>query len=295
MSTLPTCTVIIPTLDRPRALAACLDGLAALDYPSQRLQVVVVDDGSRVPITIDDATRRTLLVDLTRHERAAGPAAARNAGAERAAGELLAFIDDDCVPRPDWLRRLAERWATGPERGVGGHTRNAFASNLCSSAAQLIIDIGYLQNNHGDADRRWFTTNNLAVAADDFRALGGFDTVYRTAEDRDFCSRWAESGRRLAYEPAAIVEHRNAMRLAGFARVHFAYGRGAYRFHRDRRRRGRPVKIEWSYYTRLASEPFRREGLGRAAKLLGLLAVWNLSNTIGFVWEGLSSVRSRQP
>ena len=113
---------------------------------------------------------------------------------------------------------------------------NALAGNLCSAAAQLVIDVGYRQNNHGAADRRWFTTNNLAVAADGFRALGGFDPSYRTAEDRDFCSRWAESGRRLAYEPAAVVEHRNALGLFGFARLHFAYGRGAYRFHRDRRR-----------------------------------------------------------
>jgi glycosyltransferase involved in cell wall biosynthesis len=287
--------VIVPTLDRPRALAACLDGLAALDYPAQRLQVVVVDDGSREPVAINDAARRSPRIELVRNERAGGPAAARNAGAERAEGDLLAFIDDDCVPRPDWLRRLAERWIAGPEQGVGGCTRNALAANACSSAAQLIIDIGYLQNNHGDSDRRWFTTNNLAVAADGFRALGGFDPAYRTAEDRDFCSRWAESGRRLAYEPAAIVEHRNAMRLAEFARVHFAYGRGAYRFHRDRRQRGRPVRIEWSYYKRLVSEPFRREPLGRAATLLGLLAIWNVSNTMGFVWESLSSTRARQP
>ena len=256
---------------------------------------MIVDDGSRTPVTPpSSAATRSLRVELLRQPRA-GPAAARNAGARRASGELLAFIDDDCVPRTDWLRRLAERFRSGPEEGVGGHTMNALSENLCSAAAQLVIDVGYRQNNHGDAERRWFTTNNLAVAADGFRAVGGFDPTYRTAEDRDFCSRWAESGRRLAYEPAAVVEHHNALGLLGFARLHFAYGRGAYRFHRDRRQRGAPVRIEGSYYSRLAREPFRRERSARAATLLGLLVLWHFSNTAGFVWEGLRSTRPRRP
>jgi glycosyltransferase involved in cell wall biosynthesis len=289
---LPSCTVIVPTFDRPRALAACLDGLTDLDYPKDRLQVVVVDDGSQPPATTSShGERPTLGIELVRQHHA-GPAAARNRGAERATGELLAFIDDDCVPRSDWLRRLAERWRAGDEQGVGGQTMNALAGNLCSEAAQLVIDVGYRQNNHGAPERRWFTTNNLAVAADDFRALGGFDPSYLTAEDRDFCSRWGESGRRLAWEPAAVVEHRNRLGLASFARLHFAYGRGAYRFHRDRRRRGAPIRIEGGYYSRLAREPFRRERAGRAATLLALLVVWHLSNSAGYAWEGLRSTRA---
>jgi hypothetical protein len=124
--------------------------------------------------------------------------------------------------------------------------------------------------------------------------LRGFDSSYRTAEDRDFCSRWAESGRRLAFEPAAVVEHHNALGLLGFVCLHFAYGRGAYRFHRDRRERGAPVRIEGSYYSRLAREPFRRERSARAAPLLALLVLWHVANTAGFVWEGLRTARPRR-
>jgi GT2 family glycosyltransferase len=286
---LPTCTVIVPTLDRPGPLAACLDGLAGLDYPADRLQVVVVDDGSRTPVDAR-AIEARFPVEVLRRERG-GPAAARNHGALNATGELLAFVDDDCVPRPDWLRRLGERFIAGPERGVGGRTVNGVPANPYSDAAQLVIDVGYLQNA-GDAARRWFATNNLAVAADGFRALGGFDASYRTAEDRDFCSRWAESGRRLAYEPAAVVEHFSALDLRRFTRLHFAYGRGAYRFHRDRRRRGRPVPIEGSYYAKLAREPFRRATLPRAVALETLLLIWHLANTAGFVWEWSRSART---
>jgi glycosyltransferase involved in cell wall biosynthesis len=295
MSELPACTVIVPTLDRPRPLATCLQALARLDYPEDRLQVVVVDDGSATPLeasVLGDHGPRDLTV--LRQERA-GPAAARNAGAAHATGALLAFVDDDCVPRSDWLRRIAQRWVAGPEEGVGGRTVNALPHNLCSAAAQLVIDVGYRQNNddHGDASRRWFTTNNLAVAAAGFREVGGFDPSYRTAEDRDFCSRWAESGRRLAHEPAAVVEHAKPLDVSGFARLHFAYGRGAYRYHRGRRQRGRPVAIESSYYAKLVRAPFQREGPGRAVSLAGLLLLWHVASTAGFLFEWARVTRPR--
>ena len=166
---------------------------------------------------------------------------------------------------------------------MGGRTVNALSESLCAEAAQLVIDVGYAQNSA--PERRWFTTNNLLVPADGFRALGGFDASYRTAEDRDFCARWLESGRRMAYEPTAIVEHERRMDLAEFTTLHFAYGRGAFRFHRDRRLRGKPVAVEPSYYAALVHEAWHRGGPARAAALEGLLLVWHAANTAGFVYE----------
>ncbi len=278
MSERPACSVIVPTRDRPDHLRSCLGGIAALDYPQELLQVIVVDDSGTSASVVDVGSG----VELVNTDRV-GPAGARNAGVERSEGVLLAFIDDDCYPRPDWLGRLVTRWQEAPAQAVGGHTLNGLADNVYAEAAQLVIDVGYAQNSA--PERRWFTTNNLVVPADGFRELGGFDASYRTAEDRDFCARWLESGRRLAYEPTALVEHRHSMNLAEFAAMHFRYGRGAYRFHRDRRRRGAPVAIEPSYYAALAKEALAREGARQAAALEGLLLVWHGANTAGFVYE----------
>jgi glycosyltransferase involved in cell wall biosynthesis len=283
----PLVSVVIPTRDRPDALRSCLESLAALEYPRSRLQVIVVDDGSREPTTVDGGD-----VAVVRTP-GLGPAGARNAGVERARGEALAFVDDDCRPRPDWLTRMVGRWRQAPEHAVGGLTVNALGASLCVEAAQLVIDVGYEQN--AAADRRWFTTNNLLVPADGFRKLGGFDANYSTAEDRDFCARWLASGRRMTYEPDAVVEHARTMDLAGFAAMHFRYGRGAFRFHRDRRREGSPVAVEPSYYAALAREAFvRGASLGRAAALEGLLLVWHVANTAGFLYEWGQSRLNRQ-
>jgi glycosyltransferase involved in cell wall biosynthesis len=280
MIQLPSCSVIVPTHDRPEQLRLCLEGLSELDYPKDRLQVIVVDDGGGEAV-VEPISQAFELVTTNR----VGPAAARNAGVEHATGELLAFIDDDCRPHHDWLGRLAARYREAPDEAVGGRTVNALRESLCSEAAQLVIDVGYVQNNLGVPDRRWFTTNNLVVPKAGFDAIGGFDARYRTAEDRDFCSRWTESGRAMSYEPDAVVEHFRRLDLAEFAAMHFAYGRGAFRYHRDRRDRGHPVAVEPGYYLALAREALRRGSGSRAAALEGLLVVWHLSNTAGFLSE----------
>src|SRR5437870_3627411 len=92
----PTFSIIVPTFQRPVQLATCLQALAGLRYPRERFEVFVVDDGSSVPPSDVVARIRgeiniTLLI-----QHHSGPAAARNAGAERARGHVLAFTDDDC-------------------------------------------------------------------------------------------------------------------------------------------------------------------------------------------------------
>jgi glycosyltransferase involved in cell wall biosynthesis len=291
VSTAPFCSVIVPTYDRSRALRACLESLGGLDYPRDRYEVVVVNDGGGDSLdAVLDPWRGKLNVTLVSQPRS-GPAAARNAGVACAGGELIAFTDDDCRVRPDWLRRLAERWSLGPEEAVGGRTVNALPRNAYSTAAQLIIDVGYRQNNTGSGDRRWFTTNNLAVSAEGFHAVAGFDPSFKTAEDRDFCSRWLADGLRMGYEPQAVVEHAHELTLRSFVGLNFAYGRGAFHYHDRQRRRGRPVPIEPSFYAALARAPLEDEGGRRLVALEALLVIWHVSNTAGFLWEwGRSSV-----
>jgi glycosyltransferase involved in cell wall biosynthesis len=274
VSNAPSCSIVVPTYERPAALRGCLESLAALDYPRERFEVIVVDDGGRVPL---GAVVEPFRVELVAQARG-GPAAARNAGVARAGGDLFAFTDDDCRPRPDWLRRLADRFRAAPEEATGGRTVNVLGRNPFSRAAQLVIDVGYRQNNEGPDDRRWFTTNNLAVPAAGFRAVGGFDPSFRTAEDRDFCARWTAHGLRMSYEPEAVVEHAHDLTLAGFTRMYFDYGRGSFRHHRKQRRSGRPVPVEPSFYVTLTREA------GRAGLLRPLL-LWHVAHTAGFAWE----------
>ncbi len=247
----------------------------------------MVDDGGGLAAAgLTTAFRdRLRLVLLTQPH--GGPAAARNLGAAHAQGELLLFTDDDCMPDPRWLQVLARRFVEAPERAAGGNTVNVLDDNLYASTSQLIIDVGYAHNNGGADTARFFTTNNLAVPAAGFRLVGGFDPSFQTSEDREFCTRWIDHGLRLDFDPSAVVNHAHDLSFRTFCRQHFAYGRGALRYHTKQARRANRVRIEPAYYRELVRAPFRRERPGKALVITALLGVWHVTNTAGFVFEWL--------
>jgi len=292
----PSISVIVPTFGRPRELRECLDAIARLDYPRDRYEVVVVDDGSNPPVEPwADAAAPGLRVRWLRQENA-GPAAARNAGARAAAGEILAFTDDDCRPASDWLPAFAAALSREPRALCGGTTTNALEDNACSVASHAIVDVAVDHLHAGGDDLRFFPSNNLALRADGFAAIGGFDASFRTAEDRDLCDRWLRAGRPLVRAPAAKVEHRHVLSLGGFWRQHFGYGRGAYRLHRARSRRGAPPYVpDLGCYAKVFRRPVSAGRPGVAVGALALLCVWQLANAAGFLWEAAVGERRRAP
>src|SRR5436305_5803487 len=96
-------SVVIPTHDRPEGLARLLAGLHRQTVAPARFEVIVVDDGSSEPAVVDSGE---LWVRVLRHEQPRGPAAARNSGWRAASGDIVAFIDDDCVPSERWLEEV---------------------------------------------------------------------------------------------------------------------------------------------------------------------------------------------
>ncbi len=284
----PDVSVVIPTHGRPERLARCLEALAEQDLPRDRFEVIVVDDGSPVsPTDAVDSVAGRIETQLLRQPQS-GPAGARNTGAARARGGLLAFTDDDCVPDRGWLRVLHETAAATPGAGVGGYTRNLLTGNLCSAASQLLIDYLYERFNRNPEDATFFASNNLALPTESFRRLGGFAETFPlpAGEDRELCDRWRYEGLRLVYAPEATIGHQHALDLAHFWRQHFRYGRGAHEFRRIRMQRGEGVGFEGlSFYTRLIAFPFSRAAWPRALALSGLLFLSQVANTAGFLWQ----------
>lgn len=287
-TSLPFVSVVVPTYRRPQHLAGCLEALARQDYPADRFEVVAVDDGSPEPLT-DVVARwgdRMNLVLLVQEN--AGPAAARNAGAARARGDLLAFTDDDCAPRPGWLRGLAECAASAEGRGIGGHTENALVANRYAEASQMLVDYLYAWYNARPEGPRFFTSNNLAVPASLFREVGGFpvDFPFAAGEDREFCDRWLHRGYALTYVPEAVVEHSHELDLRGFLRQHFSYGRGACLFQRARAARGERTRVEpLSFYWGILAWPLRRPQSRGRWSAMGLLVLTQVANAAGFFWQ----------
>lgn len=288
----PVFSIVVPTFERPRQLAGCLHALARLDYARDHFEVIVVDDGGRTPLVnviapFHDRLSVTLLTQPN-----AGPAVARNTGAAQAKGQFLAFTDDDCRPAPDWLKSLGVRLAKDPDCIIGGHTINALPDNPYSSASQILIDYLYSYYNADPHRARFLTSNNLALAADHFRAIGGFDTTFPLAagEDRELCDRWVHSGYQLTYAPEILIYHAHALTFRTFWRQHFHYGRGAFCFHQARgQRTQKSIKLEpLSFYQNLLRQPFSEGRGGRALSLAALVVVSQVANAAGFLRERLN-------
>jgi GT2 family glycosyltransferase len=282
-------SIIIPTRDRPGQLAECLQSVARLETQSSRFQVIVVDDGSASSLEpVVEPFRDRMDITLWTQE-GRGPAAARNAGAKRARGAFLAFTDDDCSPAADWLEKIAARVDSLPDGIVGGRTINTLHNNPFSTASQDLVNYLYDYYNTDSDNARFLTSNNMAVPARSFNAVGGFDPRYpkAAAEDRDFCDRWRATGRRMAFASEAVVYHRHHLDPKTFWNQHFNYGRGAFRFQRERSRRsGEHQRFEpFAFYLEMARYPFR---LGRGAwspVLSALFIVSQVGNSAGFFWE----------
>lgn len=259
----PEYSIVVPTYRRRDPLARCLRAIESLDFPRDRFEVLVVDDGSPTPPTdLIESLDRSLDVHLVCANHG-GPAAARNAGAERARGEYLVFTDDDCAPAPDWLRSI-DRWATSASvpAVIGGRTLNVLAENIYASASQSIVDFLYSYYGDHSAPWRFFTTNNFAVPRAEFLVLGGFDDRFElaAAEDRDLCERWRAAGHDLQYAADVVVNHAHKLNFARFNRQHFNYGRGAFDLHRSRARRGQQaLRLEPArFYFGLVTYPMRK-------------------------------------
>lgn len=290
----PSVSVIIPTFNRPAQLRECVLALSRSSLPFARFEVVVVDDGSAVPLHRALSDIPGLDIRSIRQANA-GPAAARNAGAAAARAPFLAFTDDDCQPAATWLEVLLRAHVAAPAAALGGRTINALSENVFSDTSQLLLQYMYDRLNRDPGAAAFFASNNFAVPREGYLALGGFDRGFPRAagEDRDFCARWSGSGRALSYCPEAEVLHAHRLDLVTFLRQHFAYGRGAHRFRtRAAPAQGGALRFErLDFYTGIFAVPFTTPGARKTGRMLALLAASQAANTAGFVWEMLADRR----
>lgn len=243
----PFASVVIATHERPAVLAECVDSVLAATYPS--LEVIVVDTTPSTPHTRELVESRYGADRRVRYLTEPGPGASagRNRGLREAAGEVVAFLDDDVVVDRLWLRSLVLGFQAAP--GVACVTGMILPAEL-DTPAQLWIeefggfDKGYQRQifdleENARADPLYpYAVGRFgsgACAAFDpavLRSLGGFDTALgpatpaRGGEDIDAFLRIILAGYRLVYEPRSLVRHHHRRDYADLRRTVQSYGVG---------------------------------------------------------------------
>jgi mycofactocin system glycosyltransferase len=222
---LPDVSIVIPVKDRAGELKRCLTSLSSLSYPKEKLQVIVVDDGSSDESPMVAQQFRTLLVPSGGIGR--GPAAARNVGASMATGEILAFIDSDCTASKEWLRDLIPAFNNPAMAAVGGQV-----DGMCTESpvdryetAMSSLSLGSRERvGSGGSDTFYLPSCNLLVRSSAFRNAGGFKDEMHVGEDVDLTWRLRDQGWTISYLPAGNVLHEHRSSLRSFMSRRFDYG-----------------------------------------------------------------------
>ena len=153
----------------------------------------------------------------------------------------------------------------------------------------------YTYHNSHPNHAKFFASNNLAVPAERFRAIGGFDTSFSLAagEDREFCDRWLHYGYEMTYAPEILVYHAHGLSFRSFWRQQFRYGRGAFGFHRVRAQRTQKgIRLQApSFYLNLLRHSFSQGRRDRRLVLAGLLLVSQGAITMGFLREKFAQAK----
>lgn len=307
----PAVEVIVPVYGNLAGLRRCLDALAGLRYPREKISVTVVDDAT--PFSLLDRLRGVDFAGLTtswRHLKAnMGPATARNAGAglfhgaltERMAAAreqapVLAFVDSDCAPAPDWLEPLVGILEEPSLAAVGGRVDGLARRGLLAryEAACASLYMGERAGQAGLPGGRipYVPACNLLVKRPVFESLSGFREGMRLGEDVDFCWRLTAAGHGLFYYPGGTVFHGYRTRWGPFLNR-----KRAYAFSESWLRRRHPA-----HYPRRSRLPFVASVFIAGAALAGAywpgLAAAALPLLLGraaAVWRNRGALRGVAP
>jgi glycosyltransferase involved in cell wall biosynthesis len=196
----PAVSVVIPHLNDADNLDRCLNLLGQQTFP-QAFEIIVVDNGSRCGFEAVRARVGTRAKVVQAHSKGAGPA--RNVGVAASRGEILAFIDSDCRPDPDWI---AEGVVGLASHDVIGGTVRVDVENPDDMQATEAFEVVFAFRNAMYVRRKGFTvTASMFVHRGVFDAVGPFRVG--VSEDVDWCHRARKRGYRLGFAPNSIVGH----------------------------------------------------------------------------------------
>jgi glycosyltransferase involved in cell wall biosynthesis len=199
----PDVSVVVSTYRRSSLLPRLVAALEAQTLGSDRFEVVLVDNGSgdeTAAVLADLKARSPLQLIVLEVAENRGPAQARNLGWRASTAPLVAFTDDDCVPRPDWLAQVVTTAAASPGLGVlQGATlrpRGAAPSGLRALVRETVRPSPY------------FEGSNLAFPRAVLERTGGFDESFHFGGE-DTAAGWAavEDGGEWVFDETAAVEH----------------------------------------------------------------------------------------
>lgn len=199
----PRVSVVIPVYNDPDGLRTCLKALEQQTYPSERFEVIVVDNASTEPLNpvVDAFPAFTCVLETKR-----GSYAARNRGINEADGDIIAFTDADCTPTPQWLSQGVNMILQRNADLVAGSIEFTFHDEH-PNPWEFVDSSLYLQQKQNVSQLGAASTANLFVTHEALSHHGTFNDDLQSGGDFELTTRMTEAGATLLYAPGAVVRH----------------------------------------------------------------------------------------
>ena len=218
-------SVVIPTYNEEKCLGNCL---SALYNGSVLPDEVIVADGMSNDNTVKIAKEYNAKVIYNSKRHAAG---GRNAGINIAIGDIIAFIDADCIPDSNWLSEIKQSFENEEIDGLGTYIEPAKPKNIYEEfwgKLSLQIMMSYGNQTYYVTEKTLntaFITASCAYKTSLLKKLNGFSDYFgNNAEDIDICWRAFDSGAKLKYVPTAKIQAHSPTNIAGIRRKSFRNG-----------------------------------------------------------------------
>lgn len=202
-------SIIIPTYNEEKRLPACLDSIFDLDYSKEDIEVIVVDNGST------DGTReiaKSCGAEVLRDD-SMNVSGLRNLGAKHSKGDILAFVDADCIVSKDWLKNASKY---SDDIAVAAWGAPPAIPKESTWVQKTWYSLREKEKQVQNVD--WLETMNLFIRKDQFLAIGGFNESLVTCEDVDFCYRIRKYGRIISDNTLEVIHLGEAGTIKEFIR-----------------------------------------------------------------------------
>ncbi|MBL7196911.1 MAG: glycosyltransferase [Candidatus Omnitrophica bacterium] len=220
---LPKVSIIVPVYNGEKTLSLCLDSLMNLNYPKEKLEIIVVDNNSTDGTK--DITKRYSVKYVFENKK--GEFTARNAGTKSSSGEFIAFTDADCIVDKDWIERLIKGFDSNDIAGCGGKV----LSYQPKTWAEKYVDSDnrFSQENYIMGKTSWLPwagAGNVIYRRKILDEIDLFDRRFITSGDADLSWRVLLKGYQIRYVPEAVIWHKRRDTLTPLCKQFFGYGIG---------------------------------------------------------------------
>jgi glycosyltransferase involved in cell wall biosynthesis len=226
-SFLPQVSVVVPIYNGEADLPDLLSCLSTQTYPQDRVEYLLVDNGSddRTLQLLHSASQKLPQIHALTETQIQSSYAARNTGIRAAKSEILAFTDADCRPKPDWLLNLVQPLVDSTVGLVAGEIKALLGHSLLEQHADRQETLSQ-KHTLANAFCPYGQTANLAVRRQAFERVGLFRPYLTTGGDADICWRiLRETSFELRFAETAIVCHRHRATLSELRSQWRRYGK----------------------------------------------------------------------